>query len=178
MTREQEELHNEREANNHPVCKARKGRIMASTIAAYLRDARANFALAASQASRARAQINEEAMRQLHTAERLLDKGYELDELVEPLLEKYGDVEKVPKKSEVSEAAHIERKAMQSVILECLNDDCSATASIPFDDTMPIGTVKIRSYCPEHIPTGCKDCGEECFDANGRELSFQRSRPS
>lgn len=33
---------------------------------------------------------------QLHNASVLLEKGYSLDEQVEPLLEKYGDVENVP----------------------------------------------------------------------------------
>lgn len=35
---------------------------------------------------------------QLHNAVELLGKGYSLDEQVEPLLEKYGDVESVPNK--------------------------------------------------------------------------------
>ena len=35
---------------------------------------------------------------QLNNATVLLDKGYEVNELVEPLLEKYGDVENVPEK--------------------------------------------------------------------------------
>ena len=33
---------------------------------------------------------------QLHNAVTLLIKGYNLDDAVEPLLERYGDVEKVP----------------------------------------------------------------------------------
>lgn len=33
---------------------------------------------------------------QLNNAIVLLEKGYDLEELVEPLLEKYGDVENVP----------------------------------------------------------------------------------
>jgi hypothetical protein len=36
------------------------------------------------------------AKRQLHNAVTLLNKGYELHDEVEPLLEKYGDVENVP----------------------------------------------------------------------------------
>ncbi len=35
---------------------------------------------------------------QLHNAVELLDKGYDLHEQVEPLLEKYGAVENVPNK--------------------------------------------------------------------------------
>jgi len=38
------------------------------------------------------------AKEQLHNATVLLEKGYEIYEQVEPLLEKYGDVEKVPAK--------------------------------------------------------------------------------
>ncbi len=36
------------------------------------------------------------AQQQLHNAVTLLEKGYTTDEEVEPLLEKYGDVENVP----------------------------------------------------------------------------------
>lgn len=36
---------------------------------------------------------------QLHNAITLLEKGYSLDDEVEPLLEKYGDVESVPEKA-------------------------------------------------------------------------------
>ena len=36
------------------------------------------------------------AKKQLNNAIILLEKGYSIDEEVEPLLEKYGDVEKVP----------------------------------------------------------------------------------
>jgi hypothetical protein len=39
------------------------------------------------------------AQQQLHNAIVLLEKGYDADELVEPLLEKYGSVENVPDKS-------------------------------------------------------------------------------
>lgn len=35
---------------------------------------------------------------QLNNAVILLEKGYDLEDEVEPLLEKYGDVEKVPEK--------------------------------------------------------------------------------
>lgn len=35
---------------------------------------------------------------QLNNAITLLEKGYNIDEQVEPLLEKYGDVENVPEK--------------------------------------------------------------------------------
>jgi hypothetical protein len=35
---------------------------------------------------------------QLHNAVELLNKGYSLNDEVEPLLEKYGDVEQVPEK--------------------------------------------------------------------------------
>ncbi len=38
------------------------------------------------------------AKNQLHNAIVLLEKGYSIHEQVEPLLEKYGDVEKVPDK--------------------------------------------------------------------------------
>ena len=38
------------------------------------------------------------AQEQLHNAIVLLEKGYDVDELVEPLLEKYGAVEDVPDK--------------------------------------------------------------------------------
>lgn len=38
---------------------------------------------------------------QLNNAVTLLDKGYDIWDDVEPLLEKYGDVENVPEKSEV-----------------------------------------------------------------------------
>ena len=37
---------------------------------------------------------------QLHNAAVLIEKGYGLDDHVEPLLEKYGDVESVPDKGE------------------------------------------------------------------------------
>ena len=36
---------------------------------------------------------------QLHNAIVLLEKGYSIDDEVEPLLEKYGEVENVPEKS-------------------------------------------------------------------------------
>jgi hypothetical protein len=36
---------------------------------------------------------------QLHNAVVLLEKGYTLDDEVEPLLEQYGDVESVPEKA-------------------------------------------------------------------------------
>ena len=36
---------------------------------------------------------------QLHNAVELLEKGYSLNDEVEPLLEQYGDVESVPEKS-------------------------------------------------------------------------------
>jgi len=36
------------------------------------------------------------ALNQLHNAVELLSKGYGINDLVEPLLEKYGDVENVP----------------------------------------------------------------------------------
>jgi len=36
---------------------------------------------------------------QLHNAVELLNKGYELHEEVEPLLGKYGDIERVPEKT-------------------------------------------------------------------------------
>lgn len=39
------------------------------------------------------------ARQQLHNAITLLEKGYDVYELVEPLLEKYGSVENVPDKS-------------------------------------------------------------------------------
>lgn len=39
------------------------------------------------------------AKNQLHNAITLLERGYDAYELVEPLLEKYGDVENVPDKS-------------------------------------------------------------------------------
>ncbi len=39
------------------------------------------------------------AKNQLHNAVVLLEKGYTLDDEVEPLLEKYGDVESVPEKA-------------------------------------------------------------------------------
>jgi hypothetical protein len=39
------------------------------------------------------------AIDQLHNAVTLLKKGYQLYEQVEPLLEKYGDVESVPDKT-------------------------------------------------------------------------------
>ncbi len=42
--------------------------------------------------------IIEMAQRQLHNGITLLEKGYDVDEEVEPLLEKYGDVESVPDK--------------------------------------------------------------------------------
>lgn len=35
---------------------------------------------------------------QVHNATILLEKGYDIDEKVEPLLEKYGEVENVPEK--------------------------------------------------------------------------------
>ena len=38
------------------------------------------------------------AQAQLHNAVTLLEKGYDIDDEVEPLLEKYGDVEAVPEK--------------------------------------------------------------------------------
>jgi hypothetical protein len=38
------------------------------------------------------------AAEQLHNAVELLNKGYSLNDEVEPLLEKYGDVEQVPEK--------------------------------------------------------------------------------
>jgi hypothetical protein len=38
----------------------------------------------------------ETAMRQLHNAVSLLEKGYSIDDEVEPILEKYGSVENVP----------------------------------------------------------------------------------
>ena len=38
---------------------------------------------------------------QLNNAVRLLEKGYDLYEKVEPLLEKYGDVENVPEKLKI-----------------------------------------------------------------------------
>jgi hypothetical protein len=37
---------------------------------------------------------------QLNNAVVLLEKGYSVDELVEPLLDKYGDVDSVPYKSQ------------------------------------------------------------------------------
>lgn len=40
------------------------------------------------------------AQSQLHNAVALLDKGYSINDEVEPLLEKYGDVENVPEKQE------------------------------------------------------------------------------
>ncbi len=40
--------------------------------------------------------IKDAALRQLHNAVVLLEKGYGTSELVEPLLEKHGDVENVP----------------------------------------------------------------------------------
>lgn len=40
------------------------------------------------------------AKEQLHNAVTLLDKGYGIDDEVEPLLEKFGDVEKVPEKED------------------------------------------------------------------------------
>ena len=40
------------------------------------------------------------AKNQLHNAITLLEKGYSLDDEIEPLLEKYGDIEKVPEKKE------------------------------------------------------------------------------
>lgn len=39
-------------------------------------------------------------MRQLHNAIVLLEKGYGAGDLVDPLLEQYGDVENVPEKGE------------------------------------------------------------------------------
>lgn len=39
------------------------------------------------------------AKSQLHNAVTLLEKGYGLDDEVEPLLEQYGDVESVPEKA-------------------------------------------------------------------------------
>jgi hypothetical protein len=39
------------------------------------------------------------AQGQLHNAITLLDKGYSIHDEVEPLLEKYGDVENVPEKA-------------------------------------------------------------------------------
>jgi len=39
------------------------------------------------------------AKSQLHNAIMLLEKGYSINDEVEPLLEKYGDVDNVPKKS-------------------------------------------------------------------------------
>ena len=39
------------------------------------------------------------AQGQLHNAIVLLDKGYSIHDKVEPLLEKYGDVENVPEKA-------------------------------------------------------------------------------
>ena len=38
------------------------------------------------------------AKEQLHNAVELLNKGYDLDDKVEPLLDEYGDVENVPDK--------------------------------------------------------------------------------
>lgn len=38
------------------------------------------------------------AKRQLHNAVTLLEKGYSLDDEVEPLLEQYGEVDSVPDK--------------------------------------------------------------------------------
>lgn len=40
------------------------------------------------------------AKRQLHNAVTLLEKGYSLNEEVEPLLEEFGDVENVPERVE------------------------------------------------------------------------------
>lgn len=37
-------------------------------------------------------------LNQLHNAIMLLDKGYDSSEEVEPLIEKYGDIESVPEK--------------------------------------------------------------------------------
>lgn len=42
------------------------------------------------------------AKEQLNNAVKLLEKGYSVDDEFEPLLEKYGDVDNVPEKSESS----------------------------------------------------------------------------
>jgi hypothetical protein len=43
------------------------------------------------------------AKEQLHNARILLEKGYDLEDEVEPLLEQYGTVEKVPVKTAANE---------------------------------------------------------------------------
>ncbi len=66
---------------------------MAVSILETLENARYNFANPA--ALRMQIEIGKE---QLNNAIELLDKGYGIYEEVEPLLEKYGDIEKVPEK--------------------------------------------------------------------------------
>jgi len=57
----------------------------------------ASYNLSAGQAHRV---IYNLARRQLHNAVTLLEKGYNVTDLVEPLLEEYGEVENVPEKEE------------------------------------------------------------------------------
>jgi len=60
---------------------------------------------------------------------------------------------------------------MDKVILECIVKNCPRKLKTDFDeDTMPEGTVKIKSYCPWHLEEGGKEYSELYFDKNGKEL--------
>lgn len=67
---------------------------MAVTIIECLQNARANI-----DTAQRMPQLMPLVKDQLNNAIELLDKGYGIDDEVEPLLEKYGSVEAVPEKS-------------------------------------------------------------------------------
>ena len=59
------------------------------------------------------------------------------------------------------------------VIMRCLKKGCPRTKNTPFDsETMPIGTVEIRSDCPWHLEEGNKGYPENYYDKDGNEIDY------
>lgn len=62
---------------------------------------------------------------------------------------------------------------MSKVILRCLKKGCPRIVKLDFDaESMPAGTVEIKSYCDWHQEIGSRGYNEKYFDANRKELRF------
>lgn len=66
-------------------------------------------------------------------------------------------------------------KLAEMVLLECTQPTCPRKVKLNWDNTMPVGTVRIVNDCPWHGAEEHNGNFERYFDQNNKELFYERS---
>ena len=65
------------------------------------------------------------------------------------------------------------RKLHPNVVrVVCAKPGCPRTAYNLRDRWMSLQVSVVETFCPWHVPEGCKDIGETYYDSQGKQLDF------